>query len=253
MPQADAGRARFEQTQPKNEREARVQLAAAYRLVDRFGMTDLIYNHISLRVPGAEHHFLINPFGKLYRDITASSLVKVDLEGNIVGDSTWPINPAGFVIHGAVHRARPDVNCVLHTHTTYGAAVAALEGGLLPISQFAMRFHGRVAYHDYEGLATSEEERDRLAEDLGDNAVMILRNHGLLTTGRTAGEAFVSMEYLERACRIQVEAQSTGGKLVIPPKAVCEAAAEQFGPAEYELAWPALVAMLDEIDPSFRD
>jgi ribulose-5-phosphate 4-epimerase/fuculose-1-phosphate aldolase len=253
MPQADAGHAWTEQAQPRDEREARVQLAAAYRLAERFGMTDLIYNHISLRVPGADHHFLINPFGRLYRDITASSLVKIDLDGNIVGESRWPINPAGFVIHGAVHRARPEVNCVLHTHTTYGATVAALESGLLPISQFAMRFYGRVAYHDYEGLANSEEERDRLAEDLGDKAVMILRNHGLLTTGRTVGEAFVSMEYLERACRIQVEAQSTGGKIVIPPREVCEMAAAQFGPSEHELAWPALVSMLDEVDPSYKD
>jgi ribulose-5-phosphate 4-epimerase/fuculose-1-phosphate aldolase len=253
MPQADAGLAHAQQAQPADEREARVQLAAAYRLVDRFGMTDLIYNHISLRVPGADHHFLINPFGRLYRDITASSLVKVDLEGNIVGHSKWPVNPAGFVIHGAVHRARPEVNCVIHTHTPYGAAVAALDSGLLPISQFAMRFYGRVAYHDYEGLAVSEDERDRLAEDLGDNSVMILRNHGLLTTGRTVGEAFVSMDYVERACRIQVEAQSTGGKVVVPPREVCERAAEQFGPTEFELAWPALVGLLDEVDPSYKD
>jgi len=241
------------QTQPADEREARVHLAAAYRLVDRFGMTDLIYNHISLRIPGREHHFLINPWGLMYREITASSLVKIDLDGNVVGENAWPVNPAGFVIHSAVHRARPEVNCVIHTHTPYGAAVAAIDSGLLPISQFAMRFYGRVAYHDYEGLAVSEEERDRLAEDLGNNAVMILRNHGLLTTGRTVGEAFVSMDYLERACRIQIEAQSTGANIVIPPRDVCEMAANQFGPEEHERAWPALLRMLDELDPSYKD
>lgn len=233
-----------------DERDLRIQLAAAYRLVERFGMSDLIYTHISLRVPGPTPQFLINPHGKLFGQITASSLVKVDLAGNIIGPSDWPVNRAGVVIHGAVLEARPDVNCVLHTHTPYSVALSALEGGLLPISQFAMRFSGRIAYHDYGRAATDPTERSRLAEDLGDKWVMLLRNHGILTTGRTVGEAFSSAYYLEKACQVQIYAQSTGLPLVIPSP---DTYSSVNVPGARERAWPALLEMLDREDPSYRD
>ncbi len=237
-----------------SELELRLQLAAAYRLMDKFKMTDLIYTHLSVRVPGPEHHFLINPFGMMFHEITASSLVKIDLEGNIVGDSESSVNPAGFVIHSAIHAAREDLRCVFHTHTRYGMAVSALECGLLPISQFAMQFYNRVAYHDYEGVALDLDERERLVKDLDDKKVMILRNHGLLTAGRTIPEAFILMYYLDRACEVQITAQSSGANLVIPPKSVCERAAlqqdiENLG----QLEWPALIRMLEHQAPSYRN
>lgn len=237
-----------------SERELRIQLAAAYRLLDKFKMTDLISTHLSVRLPGPEHHFLINPYGMMFHEITASSLVKIDLEGNIVGDSEWPVNPAGFVIHSAIHAAREDLTCVFHTHTRYGMAVSALECGLLPISQFAMKFYNRVAYHDYEGVALDLDERERLVKDLGDKKVMILRNHGLLTAGRTIPEAFFLMYYLDRSCEVQITAQSSGAKLVIPPESVCEHSAlqqdiENLG----QLEWSALIRMLDREDPSYRN
>ena len=189
----------------------------------------------------------------MFHEITASSLVKIDLEGNIVGDSEWSVNPAGFVIHSAIHAARADLRCVFHTHTRYGMAVSALECGLLPISQFAMQFYNRVAYHDYEGVALDLDERERLVEDLEAKKVMILRNHGLLTAGWTIPEAFILMYYLDRACEVQITAQSSGAKLVIPPKSVCEHAAlqqdiENIG----ELEWPALIRMLEHQAPSYR-
>lgn len=233
-----------------DERELRIQLAACYRLVERFGMSDLIYTHISLRVPAPTPQFLLNPHGKLFSQITASSLVKVDLAGNIIGHSDYPVNRAGVAIHGAVLEARPDVNCVLHTHTIYGAAVSALQAGLLPISQFAMRFHGQLAYHDYGRAATDPTERSKLAEDLGEKWVMLLRNHGILTTGKTVGEAFAQAYYLEKACQVQIAAQSTGLPLIIPPE-------DTYGsihiPGVEERAWPALLEMLDQEDPSYRD
>ncbi|MEN9224120.1 MAG: class II aldolase/adducin family protein [Thermostichus sp. HHBFW_bins_43] len=238
------------------EAELRQQLAACYRLIARFGMDDLVYTHISVRVPGPEDHFLINPFGLLFEEITASSLVKIDADGQIVEPGPWPVNPAGFVIHSAIHSARPDICCVLHTHTTAGMAVAALSEGLLPISQFALQFYGHLAYHDYEGIALDLAERERLTADLGSHHSLILRNHGLLTVGRTIPEAFVRMYYLEQSCRIQIAAQSTGSPLLIPPAQVCERTARQFerggGPIG-EREWQALIRKLDREDPSYRD
>ena len=233
-----------------DEREARMQLAAAYRLIERFGMSDLIYTHISLRVPGSQHHFLLNPHGRLFNQITASSLVKVDLGGNIIGHSAHGVNRAGVAIHGAILEARPDINCVVHTHTPYSIAVSALQGGLLPLSQFAMRFHNQLGYHDYGRAATDPTERSRLAEDLGNNWAMILRNHGLLATGKTVGEAFSTAYYLEEACKVQILAQCTGLPLVIPSE---ETYSSVHVPGVEERAWPALLEMLDVEDPSYRD
>jgi ribulose-5-phosphate 4-epimerase/fuculose-1-phosphate aldolase len=237
-----------------SERELRVQLAAAYRLIDKFKMSDLIYTHISVRIPGPERHFLINPYGLMFDEVTASNLVKVDLDGNIVGESEWPVNPAGFVIHSAIHAAREDLHCVLHTHTKYGMAVSALECGLLPVSQFAMQFYNRVAYHDYEGVSLDLEERERLVQDLGEKKVMIMRNHGLLTAGHTIPEAFILMFYLDRSCEVQITAQSAGDKLIIPPTVVCEHSAVQQNVEDMgQLEWPALIRMLDREDPSYRN
>src|SRR5256884_2363060 len=195
------------------EWQARTDLAAAYRLVALYGWDDLIFTHISARVPGADHHFLLNPYGMMFEEVTASSLVKIDLGGHKVTESPYFVNPAGFTIHSAVHAARPDALCVMHLHTVYGIAVSAQKNGLLPISQQAMLALASLAYHDYEGLALNEEEKLRLVADLGDRSHMILRNHGLLTVGRTAAETFLSMFLLERACKIQILAQA-GGELV---------------------------------------
>src|SRR5213075_2011700 len=189
----------------------RVNLAACYRLVARYGMTDLIYNHITARVPGPEHHILINAYGMLYEEVTASSLIKVDLAGNIVdkGDTDYSVNAAGYIIHSAVHEAREDAHCVIHTHTPAGIAVSAMEEGLLPLSQTAMRFHGQVAYHDYEGPAFNRGEKGRLVKHLGDKNAMILRNHGLLVCAPSIPQAFNLIYWLEQACRIQVQLLSS--------------------------------------------
>src|SRR6267378_7094127 len=197
------------------EWQARVDLAAAYRLVALYGWDDLIFTHISARVPGTEHHFLLNPYGMMFEEVTASSLVKVDLAGNKVDESPYFVNPAGFTIHSAVHAAREDALCVVHLHTDYGIAVSAQKDGLLPISQQAMLALSSLAYHDYEGLALNEDEKSRLVADLGNKSEMILRNHGLLTVGKSPAEAFLSMYILERACRIQILAQS-GGETLLP-------------------------------------
>src|SRR5947209_10928221 len=199
------------------EWQARVDLTAAYRLVALHGWDDLIFTHISARLPGADHHFLLNPYGMMFEEVTASSLVKIDLTGNKVTDSPHFINPAGFTIHSAVHEARADALCVMHLHTRHGIAVSAQKNGLLPLSQQAMFALSSLAYHDYEGLALDVEEKPRLVSDLGDKKFMILRNHGLLTTGRTAAEAFLGMCLLERACEIQIMAQSGGGELAKIP------------------------------------
>src|SRR4029453_9779647 len=190
------------------EGQARVDLAAAYRLVALYGWDDLIFTHLSARVPGPEHHFLINPYGMMFEEITASSLVKVDLAGKIVMDSDYSINPAGFTIHSAVHAAREDALCVMHLHTNEGIAVSAQEEGLLPISQQALFVLASVGYHDYEGLALNDEEKPRLVADLGKKTFLILRNHGLLTVGPTVSDAFLSMFLLQRACKIQIMAQA---------------------------------------------
>lgn len=250
--QQAAARLRTEQA----EWDVRVQLAACYRLAARFGWTDLIYTHISARLPGPERCFLMNPYGLTFDEITASNLIKVDFDGNIVGHSKWPMNHAGFVIHSAILGGRPDINCVLHTHTRSGVAVSTLRCGLLPISQFALFYYNRVAYHDYEGIACDLDERQRLVAHLGDKWVMILRNHGLLTAGRSIAEALVTMDQLERACAVQIDAQSTGAEIILPAPEICESTArtaegngQPFGEAE----WSALVRMLDREDPSYRD
>jgi len=239
------------------EWEARVNLAACYRLAAHFRMTDMIYTHISARVPGPEHHFLINAFGQLWDEIGASTLVKVTLDGELVDDpSGYGFNRAGYVIHSAVHRARPDVDCVMHTHTQAGIAVSAQEQGLLPISQHAMRFWNSIAYHDYEGLALELDEQARLVRDLGTHKAMILRNHGLLTCGASIPETFDTMYYLERACQTQISAMAGGAQLRIPAPAVAEKTASQFRGLPYKPKrpeWKALLRMLDKTDPSYKN
>src|SRR5438445_4881595 len=214
------------------EWQVRVDLAAAYRLVAHYRWDDLIFTHISARVPEVEaghgHHFLLNPYGMMFEEVTASSLVKIDLEGHKVMDSPHFINPAGFTIHSAVHAAREDALCVMHLHTDYGIAVSAQKDGLLPLSQQAMFPLASLAYHDYEGLALNEDEKPRLIADLGDKKHMILRNHGLLTIGKTAAEAFLAMYILERACRIQILAQSGGADLHAVPEPIIDLTAKQL-------------------------
>lgn len=239
--------------QLQDERALRMQLAAAYRLIDRFGLSDLVDTHISVRLPGTVDHFLINPYGLLFHEITASSLVKVDLQGNRVEPSEWQVNPAGFVIHAAIYPARPDVYCVLHTHSRYVMAVSALECGLLPISQIGLQFYNRVAYHDYEGVSLELDEQQRLAEHLQHHNVMVLRNHGLLTVGKTVAEAFYLAYYMEKACEIQILAQSAGQNLVVPPQNVCEKAAQQQVVSNGQLQWNALLRTLNREDPSYQD
>ena len=241
------------------EWEARVDLAAAYRLVALYGWDDLIFTHLSARVPGPEHHFLINPYDMMFEEITASSLVKIDVEGNPVGPTEHPVNPAGFTIHSALHMARDDANAVMHLHTPYGQAVSAMEFGLLPQTQTSMIAGHDIAYHDYEGIATDLEERERLVADIGDKHAMILRNHGTLAVGDTVGACFLRLYFLERACEAQVLMLSAGtDHLNNPPQGVEHKVARQSAPkgmgmlAE-RLAWPALLRKLDRIDPSYRE
>jgi ribulose-5-phosphate 4-epimerase/fuculose-1-phosphate aldolase len=238
------------------EWQARIDLAAAYRLVALYGWDDLIFTHISARVPGDDHHFLLNPYGMMFEEVTASSLVKIDLHGNKVMESPYFINPAGFTIHSAVHSARADALCVMHLHTDYGIAVSAQKDGLLPISQQAMFPLASLAYHEYEGLALNEEEKPRLVSDLGNKNYMILRNHGLLTLGKTAAEAFLSMYILERACRIQILAQAGGRELHPVAEPIIELTAKQLSAVTVgqgaELAWPGLLRKLERIDSSYR-
>ena len=238
------------------EWQARVDLAAAYRLVALYGWDDLIFTHISVRVPGSGHHFLLNPYGMMFEEVTASSLVKIDLQGNKVMESPHFINPAGFTIHSAVHAAREDAHCVMHLHTDYGIAVSAQKDGLLPISQQAMFPLASLAYHEYEGLALNEEEKPRLVSDLGNKSYMILRNHGLLTLGKTPAEAFLSMYILERACRIQILAQSGGSELHPVAEPIIGLTAKQLSAVTVgqgaELTWPGLLRKLDRIDSSYR-
>jgi ribulose-5-phosphate 4-epimerase/fuculose-1-phosphate aldolase len=238
----------------------RVDLAACYRLVAHYGMDDLIYTHISARVPGADHHFLINPYGFTYREVTASNLLKIDLHGNLVGDAPHQPNQAGFVIHSAIHGAREDAICVLHTHTDANIAVSALDRGLLPLSQFAMRYYNRVGVHDYEGVALDLDEQRRLVADLGAHQILLLRNHGLITLGRTVAEAFILAYYFERAARVQLKVQAAaaaGERIVMPPHEVCEHAARQFIEqagdirAAGEREWPAFLRLLDRTDPDY--
>lgn len=239
------------------EWEVRVNLAAAYRLVAHFHWDDLIFTHISARVPGSERHFLINPYGMLFDEITASSLVKVDLKGQIVMETPHFINPAGFTIHSAIHEAREDAHCVLHLHTLHGVAVSAQRHGLLPISQQSLFVLSSLAYHDYEGVALNEEEKPRLVSDLGNKTFMILRNHGLLTAAATVADAFLAMYILESACRIQVLAQSGGSELVSIPDPIlagirAQADAVMKGMGGH-LVWPGMLRKLDRIDSSYRE
>jgi len=233
------------------ERESRVQLAAGYRLADKYGMSELIYTHISLRVPGATPSYLLNPHGMLFNQITASSLVKLDFAGKLVGPSEWPVNRAGVAIHGSILAARPDINCVFHTHMPYTTAVSALQCGLLPMSQAALRFQGQTAYHDYGRAATDPSEGARLVEHLGDKPVMFLRNHGGITTGKTVCEAFLASFYLEKACQFQVLAQSAGVPLTMPADEVIAASGGR--PSGDERAWSSLLRELDREDTSYRD
>jgi ribulose-5-phosphate 4-epimerase/fuculose-1-phosphate aldolase len=241
----------------EQEWQTRVDLAAAYRLVALYGWDDLIFTHISSRVPGAEHHFLLNPYGMMFEEVTASSLVKVDLAGNKVMESPYFVNPAGFTIHSAVHAAREDALCVMHLHTLYGIAVSAQKEGLLPISQQAMLALQSLAYHDYEGLALNEDEKPRLVSDLGDKNHMILRNHGLLTVGSSPAEAFLAMFLLERACKIQILAQSGNSELVKVPDPIVRLVESQVRAVTVgqgaALIWPGLLRKLDRIGPSYRD
>jgi ribulose-5-phosphate 4-epimerase/fuculose-1-phosphate aldolase len=240
----------------KAEWEQRVALAACYRLVALYGWDDLIFTHISARVPGPEHHFLINPYGWLFSEITASSLVKVDLDGRKVDPSPHEINPAGFTIHSAIHRARDDAHCVLHVHSVNGVAVSAQRDGLLPLSQHSMFVLASIAYHDYEGVALNEDEKPRLVRDLGDKRCLMLRNHGLLTIGQTVADAFVAMYFFEAACMMQVRAQSGGGPLVRIGQAIVDGAEAQFRQVTHGagggLAWPALLRRLDRLDPTYK-
>jgi ribulose-5-phosphate 4-epimerase/fuculose-1-phosphate aldolase len=238
------------------ERALRVELAAAYRLAALYGWTDLVFTHISARIPGPEHHFLINPYGLLFEEITASSLVKVDQACQKLSDSPYPVNPAGFMIHSCIHAARDDAACVMHTHTRAGVAVSAQKAGLLPISQQSTFVVPTLAYHDYEGVALRENEQPRLQADLGSSSFLMLRNHGLLTTGRSIPEAWLNMYILENACRIQIDAQH-GGELSLISPSILQGTAEVLkhatagqGPG---IAWPALLRKLDRESPGYRD
>jgi ribulose-5-phosphate 4-epimerase/fuculose-1-phosphate aldolase len=234
----------------------RVELAACYRLVALYGWTDLVFTHISARVPGPEHHFLINPYGVMFDEITASSLVKVDQESNKVIDSPFPVNPAGFTIHSCIHQGREDVGCVLHTHSRAGVAVSAQKCGLLPISQQSTLILPQLAYHDYEGLAVRDDEKPRLQQDLGDKSFLMLRNHGLLVVGKDIPEAFLNMYFFESACRIQIDAQGGGELMQVNPKildGVAQAMKAASAGQGTKIAWPALLRKLERTDPGYKD
>lgn len=237
------------------EWQLRVDLAACYRLVALYGWSDLVFTHISARLPGPEHHFLINPYGLMFDEITASSLVKVDMQCNKLMDSPFPVNPAGFVIHSAVHEARDDVQCVLHTHTRAGVAVSAQKNGVLPISQQSTFVLASLAYHDYEGVAFRPDEKPRLQADLGAANFLMLRNHGLLTCGPTIADAFLAMYTFEAACKIQIDAQAGGELTEVDPRivqGVAEAMKVQTGGLGGQFVWPALLRRLDRTDPGYR-
>ncbi len=239
----------------QQEWQLRVDLAACYRLAALYGWSDLVFTHISARVPGPEHHFLINPYGLMFDEITASSLVKVDRQCSKVIDSPFPVNPAGFVIHSAVHEARDDAKCVMHTHTRAGVAVSAQKCGILPISQQSTFVLASLAYHDYEGVAFRDEEKPRLQADLGDANYLVLRNHGLLVAGKTIADAFLQMYTFENTCRIQLDAQAGGELVTVNPKivrGVSQAMKVQTGGVGGAFAWPALIRKLDRIDPGYK-
>jgi len=229
--------------------------------VHHYGMSMLVFNHITARVPGPQHHILINEYGLAYDEITPSNLVKIDLDGKVVDEGEHEVNLAGYIIHSCVHRARKDVNCVVHTHSRAGVAVSCLKEGLIPLNQEGMMFYGRVAYHDYEGLAVYEDEQKRLVASLGDKEVMILRNHGLLATGRSVAEAFRRIYYLEIACRLQLDVMATGRPFAPPPPEVCEHTHRQFedgaaaigtGKDQQTREWPAMLRLIDRKFPGWR-
>lgn len=240
-----------------DEWQTRVDLAACYRLIALYGWDDLVFTHISARVPGPHEHFLINAYGQLFEEMTASSLVKVDLDGQVVLDSPYPVNPAGFTIHSAIHAARPDVACVLHTHTKAGVAVSAQANGLLPLSQASLFPLISIGYHDYEGVALNDEEKPRLVADLGQHRNLILRNHGLLTVGPTIADAFLAMYVLETACQTQLLAQSANAELIEIDAQILSGIAEQAEQVTRGLggmlAWPGLLRKLDRLDSTFRN
>lgn len=237
------------------EWQLRVDLAAAYRLVAQYGWSDLVFTHISARIPGPEHHFLINPYGLLFDEITASSLVKVDQACNKVIDSPFPVNPAGFTIHSCIHAAREDVVCVLHTHSRAGVAVSAQKCGVLPISQQSTFVLASLAIHDYEGVALRDEEKPRLVQDLGDKNFLLLRNHGLLTVGKSIADAWLSMYTFENTCRIQIDAQAGGELVQVDPRILTgmEKVMKTVTAGQgANIAWPALLRKLDKLDPSYK-
>jgi ribulose-5-phosphate 4-epimerase/fuculose-1-phosphate aldolase len=241
---------------PEEEWKVRVDLAAAYRLIAHYGWDDLIFTHLSARIPGPEHHFLLNPYNLMFEEVTASSLVKVDMNGHPVDPTPFITNPAGFTIHSAIHMAREDAQAVIHLHTPHGQAVSAHGEGLLPLTQTAMLIRDEVAYHDYEGVAVDLDERERIVADLGSKGAMLLRNHGTLAVGDTVGEAFLRIYFLERACLAQILALSAGeGNLNNPPQGAPEVTAQQgkigLKLAAGALAWPALLRKAYRLDPSF--
>jgi ribulose-5-phosphate 4-epimerase/fuculose-1-phosphate aldolase len=239
------------------EWQLRQDLAACYRLVAHYGWSDLVFTHISARIPGPDHHFLINPYGLMFDEITASSLVKVDQHCNKLNDSPYSVNPAGFVIHSAIHEAREDAGCVLHTHTRAGVAVSAQKDGVLPLSQQSTFVLASLAYHDYEGVAFRPDEKPRLQADLERANFMVLRNHGLLVVGKTIADAFLSMYTFEATCQIQLAAQSGGGALThVDPRivsGVAESMRVQTGGLGGAFVWPALLRKLQRIDPGYLD
>tara|TARA_B110000459_G_C16475083_1_gene431568 strand:- start:111 stop:845 length:735 start_codon:yes stop_codon:yes gene_type:complete len=242
----------------QTEQELRVQLAACYRIFDYMGWSEMIYNHITVKVPGPEHHFLINPFGLHYSEVKASNLVKVDIDGNIVADTDYAVNPAGIVIHTAIHAARPDIQCIAHTHTNAGMAVACTQEGLRTDNFYSALMHNQVAYHDFEGITVMDDEKPRLVANLGDKSLMILRNHGLLAGGRTIPEAFQNIWGMERACQVQVTTDSTGRPIVpVGPEILAKSeqlmAIQAIGEPAGELEFNAVARLIDKIDPSYKD
>lgn len=240
------------------EWQVRTDLAACYRLVARYGMSDLIYNHITAKVPGSDGRFLINPFGLLYTEITASCFYTLDWDGNIVRqpDTEFSINRAGYLIHSAIHKARPDLHCVMHTHTRAGMAVSAIKEGLLPLTQTAMRFYNAIGYHDYEVPTADVSERERIAADLGPHSAMVMRNHGLIACGRTVQDTWNLMYWLETACKVQVDVTRSGATLNLPTHELATRMAERYAPDGSinfaPMEWPALLRQLDREDPSYK-
>lgn len=241
----------------EEEWKLRVDLAALYRLIVLYGWDDLLFTHISIRIPGPDHHFLMNPFGLMFDEITASSLVKIDLEGNVVMPSPYKVNAAGFTIHGGIHMATEEHNCIIHTHSEDGVAVSVQKGGLLPITQHSLQILQEVAYHDYEGIALNHDERSRLVEDMGDKRCLILRNHGLLSVGKTAADAFLRHFFLERSCTMQIKAMAGGSDLIMLEEQLQALVSKQGGLSKSDVgaerfAWEPLLRKLDRIDSTYR-